>query len=438
MDIIEQLWTLQQIYQYENSYYDSEKDSHLYRIPANLPIEKLEALKQADHMPNQMFSPNHDEIWDHFYALAEAWTLSEAADAFIAGLWSAPFLWQSALVAKVLSQAVPRHTFAPYTGSAHTCTVCGFCEKAVDSTDLWYSRMTSGVPLDGDPTGYVFALQEMAKSGQPPVPTAYDLWTFRAVLTVIRQMPPKSRYSKVRDALQKEKLLPASSKWICSSLLEALALIGILDTPEHPGMATRFTTYKERDMRPSVRVEVQAPLAWWDSSIGINETALQKIFGKTDCSSVSLSDRPAPIPPLPRTITGGLAKMKVPRKRLPTSPDAGKGPAQTGDVYAVRIRDDKWVTVYCHKVEDRYVTIEYLEGIFPEMPMKSQIISSFCLRGDKRWQARVSGMDRTTGVKRIARNIPLPQTNLAAPDRASYALASDLAHLAGWCFHGLS
>lgn len=95
-------------------------------------------------------------------------------------------------------------------------------------------------------------------------------------MTVIRHMPPKSRYSKVRDSLHVEKLLPASQKGTVCSLLEALALAGILDTPDHPGMATRFTTYQERDLRPSVRVEVQAPLAWWNSSIGINETALKK------------------------------------------------------------------------------------------------------------------------------------------------------------------
>lgn len=437
MDFIDQLWALRQIYRNENSYYDREKNLHLYRIPANFPADKLEALERGGRMPNQIFFPQHDEIWNTFYTLADAWTLSEAADAFIAGLWSAPFLWQSALSAKLLSQAAPRHIFTPYTGSTDTCSVCGFREKAVDTTLLWYRRMTGGVPLDGDPTGYVFALQEMAESGLYPTPTAYDLWTFRAILTVIRHMPPGSRYSKVRDALQKENLLPVSQKGIYCSLLEALALMGILDTPDHPGMAARFTTYQERDLRPSVRVEVQAPLAWWNSSIGINEAALKTIFGEIDCSPVSLTDRPASIPPLSQTITGGLEKIKTPRKRLPASPDAGKGPAQAGDVYAVRVRDDAWITVYCHRVEEKYVIIEYLDGIFSEMPMKPQIISAFRPRDNGRWQAKTSGMDRTTGVKRIARNIPTPQTDLPEPGRISFATADSLKHLARWCFHEL-
>lgn len=171
MDFIEQLWYLKQIYRNENLYYDSEKSQHLHRIPANIPANQLEALKQAGRMPNQMSNPGHDEVWDAFYTLADAWTLSDAASTFIAGLWSAPFLWQSALNAKLLSLSTPRHPFTPYKGSADTCIICGFRKKAVDSTLLWYRRMTGGVPLDGDPTGYVFALREMAHSGQKPAPT---------------------------------------------------------------------------------------------------------------------------------------------------------------------------------------------------------------------------------------------------------------------------
>lgn len=107
MDFIEQLWTLKQIYQNENAYYDPSRKQHLHHIPSNIPAEKLDILKQTGRMPNQILYPRHDEIWDAFYTLADTWTLSEAADAFIAGLWSAPFLWQSALNAKLLSGYAP-------------------------------------------------------------------------------------------------------------------------------------------------------------------------------------------------------------------------------------------------------------------------------------------------------------------------------------------
>jgi hypothetical protein len=106
-------------------------------------------------------------------------------------------------------------------------------------------------------------------------------------------------------------------------------------------MVSAFTTYRERDRRPNVRVEVQAPLAWWDSSYGLRRDVFDKVFGhlrldKTDCSG----ERPPAEPPLAETVTGALARRRPPRQAVSkTPPEAGKGPAQAGDVYAVRVRD---------------------------------------------------------------------------------------------------
>ena len=437
MDQVQQLWLLQQIYSNENSYYDSEQKLHLHRIPSDFSAEDIEALAQAHRQPNKIIYPKHDDVLKEFHRLADAWTLSDAADAFLAGLWSAPFLWQSALTAKLISLGMPPHAHTPYGGS-NACTICGFCDTPIDAAHAWYRRMTGGTPLDGEPVGHVAALQEMEQYDSHPVPTTYDLWTFRAILSVIRSMPAKSRYSKVRDALYKERLLPTSRKWVYGSLLETLALIGILDTDDYPGMATQFTTYQKRDMRPSIRVEVQAPLAWWDSSIGINEMTLKKIFPQIEPSPVSLTDRPAPIPPLSQTLTGQLERKRKKYQILPKSPDAGTGPVQAGDVYGIRVRDDLWITVYCHRVEGKYAVVEYLDGIFPKMPSKSQLKNTFRPRYKGsilgRWQTKTSGIDRTTGVKRIARNIPLPAADMPAPDSASFSGAKELSHLAHWCF----
>lgn len=315
MNTADQLWLLKQIYEHNNSYFDEEKKMVLYRIPETISTEALSALERMGHMPNQLYTPRHNEIMDAFYRLADTWTLKEASDAFIAGLWSEPFLWQSALTAKVMAIGMPLHEHTPYGNSKEICAICGYRDRTIDITQEWYFHMLEGTPLDGDPIGHVLALKEMEQMGKRPIPTEYDWWTFRAVLTVIRSMPPKTRYSKVRDALCKEKLLPSSKKWVYGKLLESLALIGILDTENYPGMITKYTTYKMRDERPNVRVEVQAPLAWWDSSIGINEAAMKKIFPTADCSSVDLTARPTPIPSLSETVTGQLEKKRSPRQK---------------------------------------------------------------------------------------------------------------------------
>lgn len=251
--VADQLWLLKQVYEYDNSYFDDKKKIRLYRIPEKISAESLSALEKMGHMPNQIYMPKHDEIIGEFCRLTDTWTLKEASDAFVAGLWSQPFIWQSALTAKVMAMGLPPHVHTPYGNSKGTCAVCGYRDKAIDITEKWYFLMCQGTPLDGDPIGHVIALKEMEKMGKRPTPTKYDWWTFRAILTVIRS---------------------------------------------------------KRDERPNVRVEVQAPLAWWDSSVGINETALKKIFPEMDCSSVDLTDRPVPIPPLGETVTGQFEKKR--------------------------------------------------------------------------------------------------------------------------------
>jgi hypothetical protein len=229
-------------------------------------------------------------------------------------------------------------------------------------------------------------------------------------------------------------------------LLESLALIGILATKEHPGMVSAFTTYRERDWRPNVRVEAQAPLARWDSSCGLRQDVFDKVFGHlrlhtADCSG----ERPPAEPPFVETATGALARRRPPRQTISkTPPEAGKDPAQTGDVYAVRVRDGAWVTVFCHEVGTRgkndmaYVLCEYLSGVFPEMPAAENLNLRFQGRKDRRWQHWTSAMDGTPWVRRIARGVPAPKTDKPAPDRIPNGGASSLKRLADWCFDELN
>lgn len=437
MDLIHQLWLLKQAYS-SGSYYDSERNQHLHHIPTSITQSDLDELKKYGHMPNQMYHPNHDEVLKELRLLADTWTLEDAASAFVAGLWSAPFLWQSALTAKLIATVMPEHPNTPYTGSTHVCTICGFHNEFIDTTLKWYYGYISGTPLDGEPFDHVLALREMAKMDKRPVPTEYDCWTFRAILTVLRNLPPKTRYSKAREALEKEKLLPTKLKWVYNSLLETLGLIGLLDTPEHPGMATMFTSYVQRDLRPSTRVEPQAPLAWWDSSIGINEEVLHKLFSAFDCSSVSFTERPEPLPARDNTVMGALEKKRLPSNKIPkTSSSAGKGPVQAGDVYAIRIRDGVWVTAYCHEVKMAHTLVakmEFLDGVFDHMPDEEELISAFRGRRDGRWQKWAASIDSTSWVRRITRNYPAPTTNESEPDRIPGGGAKDLKYLADWCF----
>lgn len=438
METIKQLIILKQIYS-SKGIYDSERLVYVYPIPKNIDESDLESLEVCGHSPNQISEPNHNTIIADLKKLTDTWTLEEAASVFIAGLWSAPFFWRSALSGKLIAKEMPEHILSD---KSSVCPICGFHKGFINTTQAWYSGFTSGIPLDGEPIGHVLFLNEMAKVTQKPKPTEYDCWTFRAILTIIRNSPPKTRYSKLRDSLKKENLLPTKDIYVYEHLLESLALIGVLDTPTQPGMITKFTTYKERDQRPNTRVEVQAPLAWWDSTIGINEINLEKIFSAFDCSSILLTNRPEPNPKINETIIGRLDRAKVVRSSIPAkSRTAGKGPVEAGDVYAIRIREGVWVTAFCHQVEmthSLYAKMEYLDGVFEEMPTEDQLKSTFIGRRDGRWQQWCSAIDKTSWVRRVTRNFPVPQTNEAEPDRIPSSGAKNLIHLANWCFRELN
>ncbi|MGW4483619.1 hypothetical protein ACWEOE_07240 [Amycolatopsis sp. NPDC004368] len=188
--------------------------------------------------------------------LGAAWDVRAAASVWVAGLWSASWAWRPALTGALLARAVPEHESQPYRSST-SCRVCGTDAPAVlASADAWYRRHTAGVPIDGDVPWHVPALEELADQPRP-APSEHDRWLLRAVLTVLRALPDGNR------------LLDTTAVHAYGSVLEELALVGVVATAEHPGLAERWSDCVERDQRPNDRIEVQAPLAWWRSSDGL-------------------------------------------------------------------------------------------------------------------------------------------------------------------------
>jgi hypothetical protein len=383
----------------------------------------------------------HDQAVAALRSLATTWTLREAADAWVAGLWSAPFGWRGALTGVVLGQAVPVHDADRYTGSADTCRVCGHREAhAVDVADARWSWHTQGAPIDGDVTGHALLLQDLA--GHPsPEPTEYDVWALRALLTVLRTLPDRTRPSKARDALKAARLLPASTAWPYQAVLEELALVGVVATAERPGMVERWTTYAERDQRPSVRVEVQAPLAWWSSDRGLREGVVEQVFEHLGTQPVDLDGpRPTPVPARAGTATVAipalLRKGATPGPRLPAH--VGDGPAEAGDVWAVRVDEDRWVTVYVHgeamTEPRRYVLVEYLTGVHPAFPSADAIGTAVQPRRDGRSTFRVHSLEKLPHARRIARGVPVPSAAEPMPSSSPTGGAKDLRTMIDWFF----
>jgi hypothetical protein len=408
-------------------------------LPRYAPL--VDALVQAGMDPHAIWKPDHDEAIRQLRHFASGWTLEDAAAAFVAGLWSAPAAWRSAPIGFLIDRVIPEHPFTP--GSEDTAKLCPVCGYEADHPRQviaeWSFRLTEGTPLDGEVPGYA---QVFAWLGDGrPEPTEYDRWALGAILAVIRSLPLGTRYSAAAKAIKAAGILQGAR--LPGKVLEDLALIGVLAPETHPGMWERFTTYRERDQRPTVRVEVQAPLAWWDTSVsdhGVRTEVFEAVFGSLDVPAVDLDGpRPAPSPGPKDTLMGGLAARErafTPKEtKAPAS--IGSGPVAAGDVWAIRLRPGIWVTAYVHEVRERgrpYANTEYLAGIFPDCPAANDLSDQVQPRYDGRSAMWVHSIEKTPWIRRVAAGLSVPKGDQPRPEGGSWQAAGALRHLAGWHF----
>ncbi|MCP3144981.1 hypothetical protein [Pyxidicoccus xibeiensis] len=422
---------LARIYDSRNSFFDAE-GRYCHRIPSTFTEAEHQQLRDAGWVPNAFTHWAHDEAIDRLRQAAAAVDLRQAADAFVASMVSAEPAWLTVLPATALGRAMPAHAEQPMGGGS--CRVCFYKADAVDTTQAAYFRQLDGSGWgDAHPAEGALALAAVIDSPAAawPKPTPRDVWVFHRVFELLRALPSTARYSHARAALQQAGLLRANRPSRCETVLEALAFIGILQTPEHPGLMTRFTPAIERDRRPSVRVEVPAPLAWWTAGDGIHEALVATLFGHLEKPEAE------PVPPPPAK-PAGRRKAGSPASPRPKSIS---GPPTPGSVYAVRYREDLWGAAYCHEVrtDERGIVrgrMEYLDLLSPTPPTADQVagISFRDRRNGERWQTWCSGLEKTTGVKRIAVEVPAPAHAQPVPERIPIGGARDLQHLAGWNF----
>ncbi|WIX79730.1 hypothetical protein QRX50_02710 [Amycolatopsis carbonis] len=294
-------------------------------------------------------------------------------------------------------------------------------------TDAWYRRHTEGAPIDGDVPGHVLALEELA--GQPrPVPSEHDRWLLRAVLTVLRTLPAGKGYGAARTELKRHRLLDTTSVHAYGSVLEELALVGVVATADHPGLVRRWSDYVERDQRPNDRIEVQGPLAWWRSSEGLREDVVREVFADFDTGDVDLD---APRPAAGSTIAAAVGKRVRELARTGTvARSVGTEPAAAGDVYAMRVAADRWVTLYVWSVDATgsrpYAEVEFLAGLFPELPAPAALSGRVQPRRAKRWRYRAHSLEKAPNTRRVAQGVPGPEAEGPPPDRSAAGNAKDL------------
>ena len=369
-----------------------------------------------------------------------------ACHAFIAAISSAPAWWRDVLPAWALAQAMPLHDYQAYSAHSSTCRHC-FMPAATEHYDLqklWLAHQDSwdyGTLFGPLHTWFVLQQALQTPLSQWPQPQPHDVYTWQQLLDVLRSLPPKLRYSKVREPVAKMLGLKphAASSW-----LEAMADCGFLHVPEHPGLLETWRSAAARDARPNVRVEVGGPLAWWQSDMGVNEALLQQCFGHLPVPSTEppLPERPQ-APALPEWALPLFAPaLKTPPK--PRHPHID-GEIAAGDVYAVPLPTGPWLLLYCHGVWEtktanktvEYAVVEFLDAVcddFPPPGAWNGVV--FRPRLGKRSHYRCSGLARQRNIRRIAQNVALPAGTQPIDLQAAcvFTKAADLAEMSCWHF----
>ena len=216
----------------------------------------------------------HSEVLKQLRAISRKTDRHAIAGAFLASLGTPPGLWRAPIAALAAAERVPTHRYRAFSASSTACHECGL-EPTVplDPEDI----PPHGDILPGDLEAALLVLSTV-RDEEPPAPTAADVKRFVEILSLIGKLPATARIGQLVDALRKAKLV-RGDKYVVRSVVETLGACGILETPEHPGFTSSWTSFAARQDRPSTRVEVDPPLAFWTASHGVNGANVAHWFG---------------------------------------------------------------------------------------------------------------------------------------------------------------
>jgi len=217
----------------------------------------------------------HDDLIKRVRALAKRIDRTAAAGAWLASLGTKPGPWRAPIAALAPAERVPAHAYRAFSASSTSCRECGV--EPVIELDVDATSDRSGI-LPGDLLQVYPVLTWFRDQPEPPRPTAADARRFTRILRLVGELPATAREGQLNEALRAEKLV-VGSKYVVRDVIETLGALGILETPEHPGFTTKWTSFGARQDRPSARVECDPPIAFWTAGHGVNAARVAEWFG---------------------------------------------------------------------------------------------------------------------------------------------------------------
>ncbi len=214
----------------------------------------------------------HDDVLRDVRALAKKLDAEAIAGAFVASLGVKPGFWRAPLIALAAARAVPKHKLEQTTSDGN-CKECGL------HADVEVEEMHEGGQLlPGDLADALGALQRAKTDRAVPRPSRDDVRRFTELLALVKDLPSTAREAQLEKAIGSAKLV-VGNRYDRRHVLETLAACGILETPDHPGFTTRWSSFAARQERPSINIECDPPLAFWLAAHGVNAANVSTWFG---------------------------------------------------------------------------------------------------------------------------------------------------------------
>jgi hypothetical protein len=291
-----------------------------------------------------MQKPNlsHDQVVTRLRDHARAFAARSVPDAFVATLGEGERAQRPLLMAYALAAHLPAHAFADALGGH--CGVCG----AKRTNALVKDAGANGTILPGDPLAALAVLD--AWSGRRlGASTPADREVLAAILRLVPTLPATAGEGKLNDAIRAARLVPGN-KYVRRFVIESLGYAGVLSTAEHAGLLVAWSSFRARQARPNVRVEIDPPVSFWRARDGVNRAALEAHFSRVAAR-------------LPRSLAARV-EPAVPRASAPR----GAAAYATGDAFAVRLRT-RWVAAFdVISVNLGELVVRFREGVTQEWP----------------------------------------------------------------------
>ncbi|WP_182417923.1 hypothetical protein [Bartonella sp. HY038] len=253
------------------------------KLPVELTEQEQDKLRSAGLVLGKSFQFSHDEFVTQMIEIGSRFDLKAAASAFIAANFDGEvsLAWQAVLPSLAITKTLVPHE-AHILRPQDREQICWICGHSLLPEELAFHKYYANIQGSGFGENHrpdaLYTLQVAEKNQHWPQASQAARSQFKNLLQWIETLPENFTYAKTRDTLHKTRVLKRSQKYRCETFLEALGLIGVLSTPDYPGILAKETSFAELDRRPNKNVETTGPIGHWRVRHGVNWGLVKDLF----------------------------------------------------------------------------------------------------------------------------------------------------------------